>query len=383
MKKLFWAACAMLMVACTNNPTQPTVPVYGWTGWDETTTEETLRENFSAWKEHGLVGVCLNVGMDTEKARIGSKVAHELGLEFHAWAPSMINGECDSTWYTVNRFGESAYNKDKRAYVEYYATLDPHNPAVVQYIIDKYSALADIPEVDYVQFDYIRYADAILSEGLWEKYQGKIDHEWRDAEGNVHEYPGADYCYCDDCCADFLAKTGIDIRAKVAEGVDPATISEWAQFRCDNVTNLVNKVVEAIHAKGKKVSADVFPGPQSHAVKMVRQEWNKWNVDMFLPMNYNDFYLKPASWLYDITKEEVESTDKPILSGLFICHNWQRKLELEDPEDSGLLPTEIAEAVSGAMKAGATGICLFTPNDMTEEHWAELDKAIHQTYDHE
>ena len=380
MKKLFWIACACLMAACTSDNTAPTVPVYGWTGWDENTTEQSLRENFTAWRDHGVIGVCLNVGMDTMKARIGAQVAHELGMEFHAWAPSMINGECDSTWYTVNRLGESAFNKEKRAYVEYYATLDPHNPDVIQYIIDKYSALADIPGVDYVQFDYIRYADVILSEGLWDKYNGKIAHEWRDAEGNVHEYPGADYCYCDACCADFLAKTGIDIKAKLAEGVDPATIKEWAQFRCDNVTNLVNKVVEAIHAKGKKVSADVFPGPQSHAVKMVRQEWNKWNVDMFLPMNYNDFYLQPASWLYEITKEEVQSTDKPVFSGLFICRNWQRKLELDDPEDSGLLPSEIAEAVSGAMRAGATGICLFTPNDMTDEHWAELDKAIHKSY---
>mgnify|MGYP004442735317 FL=1 len=380
MKKLFWIACACLMAACTSDNTAPTVPVYGWTGWDENTTEQSLRENFTAWRDHGVTGVCLNVGMDTMKARIGAQVAHELGMEFHAWAPSMINGECDSTWYTVNRLGESAFNKEKRAYVEYYATLDPHNPDVIQYIIDKYSALADIPGVDYVQFDYIRYADVILSEGLWDKYNGKIAHEWRDAEGNVHEYPGADYCYCDACCADFLAKTGIDIKAKLAEGVDPATIKEWAQFRCDNVTNLVNKVVEAIHAKGKKVSADVFPGPQSHAVKMVRQEWNKWNVDMFLPMNYNDFYLQPASWLYEITKEEVQSTDKPVFSGLFICRNWQRKLELDDPEDSGLLPSEIAEAVSGAMRAGATGICLFTPNDMTDEHWAELDKAIHKSY---
>ena len=380
MKKLFWIACACLMAACTSDNTAPTVPVYGWTGWDDNTTEQSLRENFTAWRDHGVIGVCLNVGMDTMKARIGAQVAHELGMEFHAWAPSMINGECDSTWYTVNRLGESAFNKEKRAYVEYYATLDPHNPDVIQYIIDKYSALADIPGVDYVQFDYIRYADVILSEGLWDKYNGKIAHEWRDAEGNVHEYPGADYCYCDACCADFLAKTGIDIKAKLAEGVDPATINELSQFRFDNVTNLVNKVVEAIHAKGKKVSADVFPGPQSHAVKMVRQEWNKWNVDMFLPMNYNDFYLQPASWLYEITKEEVQSTDKPVFSGLFICRNWQRKLELDDPEDSGLLPSEIAEAVSGAMRAGATGICLFTPNDMTDEHWAELDKAIHKSY---
>ena len=35
--------------------------------------------------------------------------------------------------------------------------------------------------------------------------------------------------------------------------------------------------------KEKEISAAVFPGPHSHAVKMVRQEWDKWNLDAFLP----------------------------------------------------------------------------------------------------
>ena len=67
------------------------------------------------------------------------------------------------------------------------------------------------------------------------------------------------------------------------------------QFRYNRITSLVNKIAAAVHAKGKKVSAAVFPGPDSYAKKLVRQEWNKWNIDAFFPMNYNDFYLEPAS----------------------------------------------------------------------------------------
>ena len=48
---------------------------------------------------------------------------------------------------------------------------------------------------------------------------------------------------------------------------------------------------------GKKVSADVFPGPNSLAVPMVRQQWDQWPIDMVFPMNYNDFYLEGADWL--------------------------------------------------------------------------------------
>ena len=47
-----------------------------------------------------------------------------------------------------------------------------------------------------------------------------------------------------------------------------------------------------------------IPGPDSHAKWMVRQEWNKWNIDAFFPMNYNDFYLEDASWLAPIVKRK-------------------------------------------------------------------------------
>lgn len=378
MKKLLLVVCAVLaIIACTQKNDAPTVKAYAWSGWDEEhVSADSLKAQFENWKSHGIIGVCMNCGMDLEKTARCAAIAHEVGLEYHAWAPSMLQGGKDSTWYTVNRFGKSAYNKEDRAYVEYYQTVDPHNPEVIQFMVDAYTKLAAVPNVDYVQFDYIRYADYILSEGLWEKYDTIIHHQWRDAEGNVHGYPGADYCYCDACCADFKEKSGIDIKAKLAEGVDPETITEWTQFRCDNVTNLVNTVCKAVHENGGKLSADVFPGPKSYAEKMVRQQWNKWDVDAFFPMNYNDFYLKPAAWVGEITKEEVESTDKPIFSGLFICRDWERKVSIEDPEGSGLIPSEIGEAVKGAMDAGAAGICIFTPNDMTDAHWAEFEKAI-------
>ena len=78
----------------------------------------------------------------------------------------------------------------------------PNNPDVVNYLVTEYGQIADIPEVDFVHLDYIRYVDVILARGLWEKY-GLVMNE---------EYPTADYCYCDKCVADFKKATGIDIR---------------------------------------------------------------------------------------------------------------------------------------------------------------------------
>lgn len=325
-------------------------------------TDEQIRARFEMYKSHGVVGVCVGNSNPTVVERY-SRIAHECGLEYHAWMVMMTQGRKDSTWYTVNRLGESAFSSP--AYVPYYTTLDPNNPEVVEYLVKQCVAVAEIPTVDYIQLDYIRYADVILAKGLWNKFNLVMDQE----------YPKADYCYCDKCVADFKAETGIDIRSVK----DPSKCKEWAKFRCDRITALVNKIAQAVHAKGKKVSADVFPGPDSHAKWMVRQQWDEWDIDAFFPMNYNDFYLEPASWVEEITREEANSLkgkNKDLYSGLFICRNWRNKANIKDPEGHGLNPEELKTAVKGAIAAGAKGVCLYSASTMTEEHWQALESVV-------
>ena len=364
-KKLFSGVlAAMALASCSQSAGVSDIPVYAWEGYS---SAATLTEHFAKYQELGLKGVCINVGFSVERADTAAKLAKQHGLEFHAWCPIMVQGTqqegVDSTMYTVNRLGESAYSNPP--YVPYYTTLDPRNPKVAEFLIEKIKKIAAVPEVDYVQLDYIRYADVILARGLWDKYGLVMNGE----------YAKADFCYCPDCVAAFKKQSGIDI-TKVC---DPSKIKEWAQFRCDAITALVNRISDAVHAKGKKLSADVFPGPKSYAEWMVRQQWNKWNLDAVFPMNYNDFYMEPASWVGKVTKEEAESLkgrNTLLYSGIFICHDWRNKDKVVDPENSGLLPSEIAEAVESSMAAGANGISIFTPNDMTEEHWAELEKVL-------
>ncbi len=353
----------MLLTACSQQETK--VKAYGWQGEGRNTTEETLQADFSKWKAHGLDGMCYNAGQDPVKHQRAAKVAHANGLEYHAWIPTMLKGDADSSWYAVNRKGESAYSV--QAYVPYYKFMCPNNEDVYHFLEGMYGKIADIPEVDYVHFDYIRYVDVILARGLWDKYGLVMDEE----------YPTADYCYCDKCVADFKTATGIDIKSFE----DPSQCAEWKQFRYDVITKLVNRLSASIHAKGKKVSAAVFPGP-TLAKQLVRQEWNKWDLDAVFPMNYNDFYLEGADWLRPITAEEVaaENGKAPIYSGLFICQDWQNKANIKDPEGHGLIPSEMEEAIRGSMESGAAGVCLFTPGNMTDEHWNAFDKAIHQTY---
>ena len=351
-------AAVLALAACTEK--KQAIPLYGWEGMGANPDMEAVRARWSDWKSHGMTGVCINAPIEATPEL--AALAHELGLEYHAWKPCMLQGGKPHEWYAVNRLGQSA--DEYPAYVDYYKALDPANPEVQDYLVEMLCEYAAVPDVDYVQLDYIRYADAILARGLWDKYG--LDF----SDG---PYPPADYCYCDKCVAEFLEQTGIDIR----EAEDPQAVPEWTAFRCGKVTELVTKICDAVHAMGKKVSADVFPGPDSYAVPMVRQQWDEWPLDMVFPMNYNDFYLEGADWLASITAEEVKAAGEvPVMSGLFICREWQRKAEIKDPEGHGLIPSEIATAVRRSMDAGAAGICLFTPNRMSPEHWAELDKLV-------
>ena len=358
MMRSYLFACALFLTSLQAEA----VPVYIWQGWEDGNSVESLAADFAVLWSRGVTGVCFNAGFDTEKITVAARAAKAQGLEFHAWIPCMLQGGCPTEWYAVNRFGVRANHAP--AYVPYYTALDPHNPDVQQWLVDKYAAVAEIPEVDFVQLDYIRYVDVILARGLWNKY-GLVMNE---------EYPPADYCYCDDCVSDFKVRTGIDIR-RVS---DPSKNKAWAEFRQEIIGNLVAKIVAEVRARGKKVSADVFPGPKSYAAWMVRQRWDKWDVDAVFPMNYNDFYLEPPRWVGKVTREEVRSVHKrfPVYSGLFICRDWRTKQNITDPEGWGLNPEELQEAVRRSLKAGACGICLFSASSMTEEHWQALRKVL-------
>lgn len=366
MKKIFGWFLVLLLFSCTQTK-QPKITVYAWLGGPGKSTDTELKAQFDDLKEKGLDGLMYNGGHDPETYRRVGKIAKAAGLEFHAWIPTMVQGKnpkLDSAWYAVNGLGESAY--DKPAYVDHYKFLCPDRPEVYNFLEELYAGVADVPEVDGIHLDFIRFPDVILARGLWEKYGLVMDRE----------YPQYDYCYCDKCVADFKAKTGIDIKAVE----DPSQVEEWKQFRYDLITDVVNRLADMVHSKHKKITAAVFPGPNSIAKKIVRQEWDKWNLDAFYPMNYNDFYLEGTKWIGEMCKEGVTSINNraPLYSGLFICPDPAKKASEPDPENHGLVPGELEAAIRESMDNGAAGICLFTPGRMTDEDWVVFEKAIHE-----
>ncbi len=367
---------AFLFVSCgtsTNQEEQSEikpykVPVYAWLGGPEEATDEEIKENFADLKSKGIDVLMYNGGQDPATYKRVGNIAKSAGLGFQAWVPTMVQAirpELKPEWYAINRKGESAY--DKPAYVSHYHFLCPSREGVQNYLVDMYTKIAKVEEVDAIHLDYIRFPDVILARGLWDKYGLVMDKE----------YPDYDYCYCEVCTTNFKEQSGIDITTVE----DPTQVAEWKQFRYDLITNMVSLLTETVHNEGKKINAAVFPGP-STAKKLVRQEWNKWPLDGFFPMNYNDFYLEDTQWIGEVTKEGVTSLNnsKPVISGLFICPDPAKKKLEPDPENHGLLPEELEAAIQQSMQNGAAGICLFTPGRMTKEHWQVFEKAIYKKY---
>ncbi len=362
---LILLAVVFSLTACTE---KNKIPVYAWIGGPGEATDKELVAQFTDLKEKGIDGLMYNGGHDPKTYKRVGKLVKEAGMEFHTWIPTMVQGEnpkLKKEWYAVNGLGESAFAKP--AYVPHYTFLCPNKDGVYEFLSNLYGGIAELDEVDGIHLDYIRFPDVILARGLWEKYGLVMDIE----------HPQFDYCYCDKCTSDFKAKSGIDIR----EVEDPSQVTEWKQFRYDLITNMVNRLTEVVHSKNKKINAAVFPGP-TIAKKLVRQEWNTWDLDAVYPMNYNDFYLKGPKWVGEMTKEEVAAAKNgaPVYSGLFICPNPEKKGSEKDPENHGLLPEEIGEAIAVSMQNGATGICLFTPGRMTDAHWEAFEEAIYKDY---
>jgi uncharacterized lipoprotein YddW (UPF0748 family) len=276
-------------------------------------------------------------------------IAAAEGVEVHAWMwcmpcllPDVIRDHPD--WYNVNAKGESAV--DKPAYVDYYKFLDPARPEVREFVQGTVKELAEIPGLTGIHLDYIRHPDAILPSGLWSKYgivQDKV-------------YPPYDYGYTEYSRRAFKAKHGID----PIELKDPETNKDWMQYRLDSVVDLVNDyLVPAAHAKGKKITAAVFPGP-SRARVMVRQDWGRFKLDGFLPMLYQTFYEAGPEFVQQYTAEAVSTVNVPVYSGLYI-----------GPLDDAAF----ARTIDVAIGAGASGVSLFDAGAMNAARWGLFAKA--------
>lgn len=310
---------------------------YGvWITADAKRTNEDYAQEFEKYKNAGIDEVLMNTNTDPELLKRLTPVAIEKGLRVHAWLMAM-NRPYDSIalqhpeWYMVSREGKSCF--DTRPYVDYYQWLCPTRKESRAYVLSLVEGLAKVEGIESVHLDYIRFPDIFLPIGLLPKYN-LVQEE---------ELPEYDFCYCDACISAFEK-----IHHKnPLESKNTAIDMEWKNFRLNAIKSVVDDAYQIVHKYHKDLTAAVFPYPEM-ADHMVRQRWDKWDIDEVYPMIYHGFYNEEIDWIGYATKQGVTDLNAKkvgLNTGVYL-----------PPFKSS---EELKEAIVFAKENGAKGVTFF------------------------
>ncbi len=331
--------------AQTDNDVEEAFKFWTWITADEKRTDASFTEEFEKYSKNGIDAVLINTYANPKLLARLVPLAKEHNLEVHAWfftvnRPGDRVAEQHPEWYAVSRDGKSCY--DDPPYVGYYKWLCPTREESKAHILSLVEGLAKVEGVASVHLDYIRYSDIFLPISLLPKYDLKQETE----------LPRYDFCYCDVCISEFEK-----IHHKNPKDSDnPSIDMEWKNFRLNKVKAIVDAAHDIAHANNKILTAAVFPYPEM-ADHMVRQRWDKWNVDVVLPMIYHNFYDEEIDWIGYATGQgvaDLKGKQTELHTGIFVPNMKSEELKL---------------ALQLAQENGAKGVALFDGPAITDEQW--------------
>jgi len=319
-----------------------------WTTADSEKADELYEEEFSKYNENGIDAVLINTNTDAKLLSRLVPIAKRYNLEVHAWMftvnrPGDSIAEKHPDWYAVSRDGKSCY--DDPPYVGYYKWMCPTREASRNHILSLVENLAKVDGVASVHLDYIRYSDIFLPVGLLPKYD-LVQNE---------ELPQYDFCYCDVCVSEFEKLH----HKNPSDFENPAIDMEWKNFRLNKVKAIVDDAYGIAHENDKLLTAAVFPYPEM-ADHMVRQRWDKWDVDAVLPMIYNSFYNEEIDWIGYATKQgvtDLNNSTTELHTGIYV------------PE---MTANELKQAITQVQINGGRGASFFDGPAITDEQWGVI-----------
>ena len=316
-----------------------------WVTADAKRSDTAFKKEFDAYAAYGIDAVLINTYADPKLLARLAPIAKASGLEVHAWMftvnrPGDNVAEKHPEWYAVSRDGKSTF--DDPPYVGYYKWLCPTRKESKAHILGLVDGLAKVEGVASVHLDYIRYSDIFLPISLLPKYDLVQDIE----------LPRYDFCYCDVCVSEFEKIHHKNPKASE----NPAIDMEWKNFRLNQVKAIVDAAYDIAHDNDKILTAAVFPYPEM-ADHMVRQRWDKWKVDVVLPMIYNSFYNEEIDWIGYATKQgvaDLQGKDVELHTGIYV------------PKMSA---ADLKEAIRLAKANGAKGVSFFDGPGITDKQW--------------
>ncbi|WP_169515972.1 putative glycoside hydrolase [Gaetbulibacter saemankumensis] len=319
-------------------------------------SDEDYLNEFEKYSNAGIDEVLINTGTDPKLLERLVPLAKVKGLGVHAWIMAM-NRPGDSialqhpNWYMVSKEGKSCF--DTRPYVDYYQWLCPTRKESRNHVLGLVEGLAKVEGIESVHLDYIRFPDIFLPIGLLPKYNLVQDEE----------LPEYDFCYCDVCIREFEK-----IHHKnPLESKNTSIDMEWKNFRLNAIKSVVNDAYKIVHDNNKRLTAAVFPYPEM-ADHMVRQRWDKWDIDEVYPMIYHGFYNEEVDWVGFATGQGVADLKHKTVglnSGVYMP-------DFKSAE-------ELKEAIILAKKNGAKGVAFFDGPQLTDAYLKTI-KAVKESF---
>ena len=325
-----------------------TTPVFWvWMGAYKAWSQQKWDSTFALLNSTGIHGVLMSADKQVLEKVIPLAAAHN--IQVHAWFWTMNRGDADTSWLSVNQKGQSL--SAKKAYVDYYKFMCPALPDVRTFLKKKIDELAAIKGLSGIHFDYIRYVDVILPKGLQPKY-GLVQNDIM---------PEYDYGYHPFLRNSYKSKHGIDPLALS----DPSHDSTWFWFRLKELDSTVTMLKNRVKRRGLITSAAVFPTPEMSR-RMVRQNWNSWQLDYYFPMVYHNFYNQPIRWIESVVKDDKASVSSgtKIFCGLYIA-------ALKNDND-------LTKAIDAAFAGGSNGISFFNFGALNKSLLRQIKAAAMQ-----
>lgn len=208
----------------------------------------------------------------------GVKLAHERGMEIHAWVWTFAAGNqrhnqilnidpnypgpvlaAHPNWANYDQQGRMIPSGQTKPF------FDPANSELRQYLLKLYQEIVTEYKVDGLQLDYIRYP-------------------FQDSAA------GRSYGYGQAARTQFQQLTGVDPMKITPRQTQ--LWQQWTTFRTQQVDSFVKQVSQMLRQQRRDLtlSVAVFPLPESERIQKIQQHWEIWarqgDVDLVIPMTY-------------------------------------------------------------------------------------------------
>jgi uncharacterized lipoprotein YddW (UPF0748 family) len=225
--------------------------------------------------------------------------------------------------------------------------LDPANPEARQFAQNKMLELAGrYPDLDGIQYDYIRYP-------FHHEDMGLNDNNWKSFQNEYPRYKSS-------------------ARPQDSAHMDPGSLRDWNEWKSGQIDSFVQDTSKRLLELNPQldISAAVYPCDLNGAV---RQNWERWAINGWIktlnPMTYvpHDPAVKDAEFSREY-EAKFKSDIKDIVKAASGKVNVLPGIEVERVNPDGVL-----KEIEIVRRSGVTGESLFAASVLSEKRLEGLE----------